>query len=148
MHKVYVVHSTVEPGTPYGVFWSKRDANHVRDKIGNSAVTEASLDDLTTFIRRAMVFQQGVAQERGIKPVRVPDAYEAALWAISEAGEVAGAMVAQTGDWKRNHPDRHHDDDIGKEVGQMVMMGFLAAITNPFAVILNQLERFGWYDEP
>jgi NTP pyrophosphatase (non-canonical NTP hydrolase) len=146
-----IVYVVAYLGVPRYVCWSKRTARErVEGKTGGLAVwtiTEAPLEDIQTFMRSAMAIAQEKSDTVGDKPVVIPNQHEAFLWLVSEVGEIASAVVKATQDWKRNHPEKHiDDDDYGTEVGQAIMMAILASTKSPFGVLTEQLAKWGWFD--
>jgi NTP pyrophosphatase (non-canonical NTP hydrolase) len=96
-------------------------------------------------VQAGMVMQMYLQQyfeERGLLyPV---DPNDALLFFISEVGELTDAIVQGNGAWVRNNPDKHAEDSIAEEAGDVLMM-FLVWCEimgiNPVADMLIKCER-------
>lgn len=139
--KVYVV----ETASPVRVVWTKARAEEIvaqrRALLGNAYFYEVDIDPLYALVSEYYA-------RRGLK---YPSDIEAFLWLISEVGEAAevllnlelpdgdrailtlaknlGAIadyaVNERGGWVRNREPRN--DDIGKELGDILMMLIVCA---------------------
>lgn len=148
MDKVYIVQYL---GTPLGVYWSWRTARKMIAKLGEQemmdlskyTIHEVPLENFQVFIREAM---QWAGEQDEDKPVVIPTTHDAFFWMVSEVGEAAQAYINDSAEWKRNHPGAHDDDSYGWEIGQVILMAFLASTDSPFDVVCQQLEKWGWQD--
>lgn len=145
-------------GTPISVEWTMMHAESMVDSMVQSyskdrqpresfRIFSVPLQDPYVWIIDAMSRAAIVAKEHGDKPVVIPAQTSAFLWAVSEIGEAADALVHEMSDWKRNNPERHGEKDFETEVSHAIMMLILAQKADFFKDIKAQLAKWGFVDD-
>lgn len=142
--KLYIV---MYLATPMMIYWSKRAAMEfleVQTERG-WGIVECPMESLYMHVSQAMSWARKNIKE-GDVPVQTPDPLEALHWAASEIGEAFGAFEGAKKKWRRNHPEKHTDDDASYEATQAIIMLSLFVVSPLMPLITRQLEKWGWKD--
>lgn len=142
-------------GTPVSVQLSMMDAEHMIDdmqefsKLGRESfkIFNLPMQPAHEWIINAMHRSAIVAMERGETPVVIPDMSDAFMFAVSEVGEAADALVFESDAWRRNNPQNKKGLDFEKEASQAIMMLALSIRSDFFVNILEQLKKWGFVDD-
>lgn len=87
---------------------------------------EIHYDDL---VQSCMMIREFIEDYYHFRGLVWPDTLEALLFLGSEYGEVCDTAVAKQADWIRNNPTTKQHEALSSELGDVIMMAMVAAIS-------------------